>query len=217
MSTESNSTAGDAQSQNTSSSLVAANAINSGGRWIDLEAKVLGLWKPHTESVAQVGLLGDSTGVVKFVSWAKSDLPELEEGKAYSLEMVVTDEHEGQNSVNLNSETSIEEITGPKATRERLAADVATAVALETIDSEGQWIDVLVTVDQLWEPYSESMAQVGLVADSTSRMKFVAFETSELPKLEEGASYRLSNVVTDEYEGDYSIKLNSQTEIERLD
>jgi replication factor A1 len=165
--------------------------------------------------VAQVGLLGDSTGVVKFVSWAKSDLPELEEGKAYSLEMVVTDEHEGQNSVDLNSETSIEEITGPEAARDRLAADVATAVALETIDSEGQWIDILVTVDQLWEPYAESMAQVGLVADSTSRMKFVAFETSELPELEEGASYRLSNVVTDEYEGDHSIKLNSQTEIER--
>src|SRR5699024_1473031 len=181
MSTKSNSTTGDAQSTNSGSSLVAANAINSGGRWVNLEAEVLELWKPYTESMAQVGLLGDSTGVIKFVSWAKSDLPELEEGKAYSLEMVVTDEHEDQNSVNLNSETNVEEITGPEAARDRLAADVANAVALETIDSEGQWIDVLVTVDQLWEPYAESMAQVGLVADSTSRMKFVAFETSELP------------------------------------
>ncbi|EMA56296.1 hypothetical protein [Halococcus thailandensis] len=217
MSTKSNSTTGDAQSTNSGSSLVAANAINSGGRWVNLEAEVLELWKPYTESMAQVGLLGDSTGVIKFVSWAKSDLPELEEGKAYSLEMVVTDEHEDQNSVNLNSETNVEEITGPEAARDRLAADVANAVALETIDSEGQWIDVLVTVDQLWEPYAESMAQVGLVADSTGRMKFVAFETSELPELERGASYHLSNVVTDEYEGDYSIKLNSQTEIEQLD
>ena len=216
MSTKGNSTT-DAQSQNNGSSLVAANAINSGGRWVNLEVEVLELWEPYTESMAQVGLLGDSTGVIKFVSWAKSELPELEEGKAYSLEMVVTDEHEGRNSVNLNSETNVEEITGPEAARERLAADVANAVALETIDSEGQWIDVLVEVDQLWEPYAESMSQVGLVGDSTGRTKFVAFETSELPALEEGASYRLSNVVTDEYEGDYSIKLNSQTEIERLD
>ena len=216
MSTKGNSTT-DAQSQNNGSSLVAANAINSGGRWVNLEVEVLELWEPYTESMAQVGLLGDSTGVIKFVSWAKSELPELEEGKAYSLEMVVTDEHEGRNSVNLNSETNVEEITGPEAARERLAADVANAVALETIDSEGQWIDVLVEVDQLWEPYAESMSQVGLVTDSTGRTKFVAFETSELPALEEGASYRLSNVVTDEYEGDYSIKLNSQTEIERLD
>ena len=216
MSTKGNSTT-DAQSQNNGSSLVAANAINSGGRWVNLEVEVLELWEPYTESMAQVGLLGDSTGVIKFVSWAKSELPELEEGKAYSLEMVVTDEHEGRNSVNLNSETNVEEITGPEAARELLAADVANAVALETIDSEGQWIDVLVEVDQLWEPYAESMSQVGLVGDSTGRTKFVAFETSELPALEEGASYRLSNVVTDEYEGDYSIKLNSQTEIERLD
>ena len=215
MSTKGNSETG-AQTQNNNSSLVAANAINAEGRWINLEAQVLELWEPYSESMAQVGLLGDSTGVVKFVSWATSDVPELEEGESYELEMVVTDEYDGQMSVNLNSETGVERITGEAAARERLAADVANAVALETIDSEGQWLDVLVTVDQLWEPYSDSMAQVGLVEDSTGKTKFVAFETSELPELEAGASYRLSNVVTDEYEGDFSIKLNSQTEIERL-
>ena len=215
MSTNSKTTT-DAQNQNNNSSLVAANAINAEGRWINLEAQVLELWEPYSESMAQVGLLGDSTGVIKFVAWKTSEVPELEEGESYALEMVVTDEYDDQMSVNLNSETGVERITGEAAARERLAADVANAVALETIDSDGQWLDVLVTVDQLWEPNHESMAQVGLVQDSTGKMKFISFETSELPEVEEGASYRLSNVVTDEYDGDYSIKLNSQTEIERL-
>ena len=207
----------DAQNQNnSSSSLVATNAISNGGRWVNLEAQVLELWEPYSESMAQVGLLGDSTGIVKFVAWKTSELPELEEGKSYSLEMVVTDEHNDQVSVNLNSETSIEEITGEEAARDRLAADVANADALETIDAEGQWLDVLVTVEQLWDPYSDSMSQVGLIGDSTTRMKFTSWETSDLPELEEGASYRLSNVVSDEYDGDFSVKLNSQTKVERL-
>ena len=207
----------DAQPQNNSgSSLVATNAITSEGRWINMKAQVLELWEPYSDSMAQVGLLGDSTGVIKFVAWKTSELPELEEGQAYSLEMVVTDEHNDQMSVNLNSETSIEEITGEEAARDRLAADVANADALETIDAEGQWLDVLVTVEQLWDPYSDSMSQVGLVGDSTTRMKFTSWETSNLPELEEGASYRLSNVVSDEYDGDFSVKLNSQTQVERL-
>ena len=210
-------TTSDAQTQtNNGSSLVATNAISNEGRWVNLEVEVIELWTPNTDSMAQVGLLGDSTGVVKFVSWATSELPELEEGRAYSLEMVVTDKHNGKVSVNLNSETTVEQIDGEEAARDRLAADVANADALETVDGEGQWLDVLVTVEQLWEPYSESMSQVGLVGDSTTRMKFTSWETSDVPELEEGESYRLRNVVTDEYEGDFSIKLNSQTKVERL-
>jgi replication factor A1 len=72
-------------------------------------------------------------------------------------------------------------------------------------------------VVDLWEPRSDSISQVGLVGDESGRSKFVAFETSELPELEEGTSYKLGNVVTDEYQGDYSIKLNRTTTITELD
>jgi len=70
---------------------------------------------------------------------------------------------------------------------------------------------------ELWEPRSDSISQVGLVGDESGRIKFVAFETSELEALDEGKSYKLSNVVTDEYQGDYSIKLNRTTTITELD
>ena len=41
-------------------------------------------------------------------------------------------------------------------------------------------------------------------------------ETSDLSELTEGESYALGNVVTDEYQGDYSVKLNRTTSITEL-
>jgi ssDNA-binding replication factor A large subunit len=219
MSTESTqSTTREAQTTTTGgNTLTACAAINSADTWLDLEAKVLELWEPTSTSVAQVGLLGDSSGVMKFVSWETSNVPQIEEGASYALETVVTDEYDGQFSVHLNSETSVAEITGAAAERERLAADVLDAVALGTIDTADKWVDVQVEVDQLWEPTSGSIAQVGLLADTTGRIKFVSWETSDLPKLDEGETYSLDNVVTDEYDGRYSVKLNAKTEIKHLD
>jgi replication factor A1 len=85
------------------------------------------------------------------------------------------------------------------------------------VDSDGEWIDLTVKVVDLWEPTSDAVAQVGLLGDETGTTRFVSFASSELPTLEEGAVYRLSNVVTDEYQGNYSVKLNRTTEIDQLD
>lgn len=84
-------------------------------------------------------------------------------------------------------------------------------------DEDGQWVDIRVTVTDLWTPNSDSIAQVGLVGDESGENKFVSFETSDLPELEEGESYLLENVVTDEYDGNVSIKLNRTTEITHLE
>jgi replication factor A1 len=97
---------------------------------------------------------------------------------------------------------------GPGGTSERSLAEL----------TEGEeWVDLTVKVVDLWDPGHESIAQVGLVGDESGTKKFVAFETSELPALDEGAVYRLGNVVTDEYQGNVSVKLNRTTTIEELD
>jgi len=101
--------------------------------------------------------------------------------------------------------------------RDELGRGGAETVLVDEIDQDEQWVDVTVNVVDLWEPRSDSISQVGLVGDESGRIKFVAFETSELEELEEGASYKLANVVTDEYQGDYSIKLNRTTTITELD
>ncbi|MFB6130710.1 MAG: replication factor A [Salinigranum sp.] len=90
-------------------------------------------------------------------------------------------------------------------------------VNVSDIDEDEQWIDMRVKVVDLWEPRSEAVAQVGLVGDETGTIKFVSFTTSDLPELEEGAVYELKNLVTDEYQGNFSVKLNRTTDITELD
>ena len=101
--------------------------------------------------------------------------------------------------------------------REELGRGGNEEVRLADIDQDEQWIDATAKVVELWEPRSDSIAQVGLLGDEAGRTKFVAFETSDLPELEEGAVYRLGNLVTDEYQGDFSVKLNRTTSIEKVD
>jgi len=90
-------------------------------------------------------------------------------------------------------------------------------VLANEIDQDEQWVDLRVKLVDLWDPRSDSISQVGLLGDESGTIKFVAFKTSELEKLAEGQSYKLSNVVTDEYEGTYSVKLNRTTTITEID
>jgi replication factor A1 len=88
---------------------------------------------------------------------------------------------------------------------------------LGSIETAEEWIDITAKVVELWEPRSDAIGQVGLLGDETGRIKFTAWAKSDLPPLEEGEVYHLGNVVTDEYEGQYSVKLNRTTTIEEAD
>jgi len=101
--------------------------------------------------------------------------------------------------------------------REEIGRDGSEQVLVNDIDTDEQWVDLRVKLVDLWEPRSDSISQVGLLGDESGTIKFVAFETSDLEELGEGACYRLTNVVTDEYEGRYSVKLNRTTTITELD
>jgi len=48
--------------------------INTEDRWINLRVRVVQLWEPNSPSIAQVGLLGDETGTIKFTSWSNAKL-----------------------------------------------------------------------------------------------------------------------------------------------
>jgi ssDNA-binding replication factor A large subunit len=84
--------------------------VDAPEEWVDVTAEVVELWEPRSDAVAQVGLLGDETGTIKFTKWSKSDLPTLDEGGVYHLRNVVTDEYQGRFSVKLNRTTVIEEL-----------------------------------------------------------------------------------------------------------
>lgn len=55
------------------------------GAWENIEAEVLTIWENEHPAIRQVGLLKDATGIVKFVSWEKSNLPLVEEGITYQF------------------------------------------------------------------------------------------------------------------------------------
>ncbi|WP_247729729.1 replication factor A [Halovivax limisalsi] len=101
--------------------------------------------------------------------------------------------------------------------REDISSGASDEVELAEIDEPERWVDVTVKVIELWEPRSDSIDQVGLLGDPSGTIKFTKWATSDLPTLDEGGVYRLENVVTDEYQGRYSVKLNKTTVIEALD
>jgi len=104
--------------------------IDAAEEWIDITAKVVELWDAQSDAVAQVGLLGDETGTVKFTKWSKSDLSELEQDTVYSLRNVVTDEYQGRFSVKLNRTTTIEEV------------DEDIEVGDDAVEVEGALVDI---------------------------------------------------------------------------
>ena len=198
-----------------SSEKVKISEIKEAGKWVDLEVKVLDLWEPATEAISQTGLIGDASGSMKFVKWAKSELPNLELGQSYLLKRMVTDEFQGRFSVKLNRTSQIEPLE--KEVEARPASRAAQAVKVVEITESGLWVDLKVKVAQLWETNSDAISQSGLVGDETGSIKFVKWAKADLSNMEEGKSYLLRNLVTDEFQGRFSVKLNRTSQIEPLD
>jgi len=194
---------------------VKVSDIKESGKWVDLEAKVLDLWDPATEAISQTGLIGDGSGSMKFVKWTKSGLPNLELGKSYLLRNLVTDEFQGRFSVKLNRTSQVEPLE--KDVEAGPASRTVQQMKVVEINEPGLWVDLKVKVAQLWETNSDAISQSGLVGDETGSIKFVKWSKAELPSLEEGKSYHLKNLVTDEFQGRFSVKLNRTSKIEPLD
>jgi replication factor A1 len=113
-----------------SSEKVKISEIKEAGKWVDLEVKVLDLWEPATEAISQTGLIGDASGSMKFVKWAKSELPNLELGQSYLLKRMVTDEFQGRFSVKLNRTSQIEPL------------DVDVEIGSQAAEFSGALVDV---------------------------------------------------------------------------
>ncbi len=193
--------------------------LSENGKWANLKAKVIQLWENAHDSISQVGLLGDETGIIKFTGWKNAELPELEQGESYLLKSVVIGEYNGRFQVQLNKNSSVE----------RLAEDIEvgsgdfTPTLRESelrniVDLVGdQWVTIKGKVVQLWDNSHETIEQAGLIGDPTGVVKFTNWASADLPDMEEGKSYMLKNVVVNEYGGKVQIQLNRSSSIEELD
>lgn len=193
--------------------------ISENGQWANLKARVVQLWENTHESISQVGLLGDETGIIKFTAWKNAELPELEQGESYFFRSVVVGEYNGRFQVQLNKNTSIEKLDEAIGVGGGDFIPSARESELRNISdlAGGQWATVKGKVVQLWENSHESIEQAGLIGDPTGVIKFTNWASSELPDMEEGKSYMLNNVVVNEWGGKIQIQLNRSSSIEELD
>jgi replication factor A1 len=193
--------------------LIFQNFVNS------LKAKVIQLRENTHDSISQVGLLGDETGIIKFTAWKNAELPELEQGESYLLKSVVIGEFNGRFQVQLNKNSSVEklaeeiEVGGGDFTPILRESELRNIVDL----AGGPWVTIKGKVVQLWENSHETIEQAGLIGDPTGVIKFTNWTSADLPDMEEGKSYMLKNVVVNEYGGKVQVQLNRSSSIEELD
>jgi replication factor A1 len=128
----------------------------------------------------------------------------------------------------LRDEYSIPLTEAKRVLKNQLEEDLDTNTAfdptpMDEIDTEGNWIDLRAEVIELWEPRHESMEQVGLLGDESGTTKFTLWENrdpefrTDTPRFEEGETYHIRAVSTDEYEGRYSVELGDRTVVEPAD
>ena len=193
--------------------------LSENGKWANLKAKVIQLWENTHDSISQVGLLGDETGIIKFTGWKNAELPELEQGESYLFKSIVIGEYKDRFQVQLNKNSSVEklaediEVGGGEFTPTLRESELRNIVDLVG----GQWVTIKGKVVQLWENSHETIEQAGLIGDPTGVIKFTNWASADLPDMEEGKSYMLKNVVVNEYGGKAQIQLNRSSSIEELD
>ncbi|MEG3056525.1 MAG: SOSS complex subunit B family protein [Methanoculleus sp.] len=58
-----------------------------------IEGKIVALTQAFSSSIAQNGIIADSSGAIRFVSWARANAPAMEYGHWYRIESAVVDEY----------------------------------------------------------------------------------------------------------------------------
>jgi len=103
--------------------------------------------------------------------------------------------------------------------RDSTLTQAPDTVEVASIDQADQWVSLKAKVATLWDADHESIAQTGLLADDSGTIKFTLWAKSadDLPTLVEGETYRFGNVVTDEYQGRFSVNINGSSEVSRID
>jgi replication factor A1 len=196
-----------------STGISAVGDISSAGQWVNLRAKVIQLWDNSSEAVSQVGLIGDTTGTIKFIKWSRDNLPDLEEGGSYQLNNVVVNEWNGRFEVTLNRTSTVEAL---EEEVEVASVQPAEDAHISDIREAGQWVNLSARVVQLWDNSNELISQVGILGDETGTVKFIKWARDEFPDVEEGGSYRFSNLVVSEWNGRFEVALNRTSSVEPL-
>lgn len=172
--------------------------------WVTIEGKVVALTRPVSPTMAQTGIIADSSGAIRFVAWARGNPPVMENNHWYRIESAVIHEYKGTPNLDIHSGTTISEIE-----KDIPIIPSVTPIA-ELTPGVGS---VRAKFIQEWESSHDRMLQTGLLGDETGTIKFVIWKEEGKDKLELDTVYTIYYATVDEYNGRLSLTLNSATSI----
>ena len=170
------------------------------GEWVTIEGKIVALTPSLSPSIAQNGIIADSSGAMRFVAWARGNPPAMEYGHWYRIESAVVDEYKGAPNLKIHSGTTIA----------RMEKDAPLLPSITPIAELKPGVgSVRAKVIQNWEVSHDRMLQTGLLGDETGTIKFVIWKEEGKDKLELDAVYNIFYATVDEYNGRLSLALNT--------
>ena len=168
------------------------------GDWVTIEGKVVSLSAPASPAIAQSGILADESGAIRFVVWAKSNAPKMDEGAWYRLDSAVVDEYKNIPNLKVHSGTTI---TAIDRTDPLIPAPCAIKDLHPGIGS------VRAKVVQEWDTTHDRMLQSGLMGDETGTVKFIIWKEQGKEKLAVGAVYSIFYAQADEFNERLSLNI----------
>lgn len=170
------------------------------GEWVTIEGKIVALTPALSPSIAQSGIVADSSGAMRFVTWTRANAPAMEYGHWYRIESAVVDEYKSAPNLKIHSGTTIS----------RMEKDAPLLPSITPIAELKPGVgSVRAKVVQDWEVSHERMLQTGLLGDETGTIKFVTWNEEGKDKLELDAVYNIFYATVDEYNGRLSLTLNT--------
>ena len=170
------------------------------GEWVTIEGKVVALTPPLSPSIAQTGIIADSSGAIRFVTWTRSNVPPMEFGHWYRIESAVVDVYRGAPNLKIHSGTTIS----------RMEEDAPLLPSITPIaDLKPGVGSVRAKVIQDWEVTNDRMLQTGLLGDESGTIKFVIWKDEDKENLEPDTVYNIYYATVDEYNGRLSLVLNT--------
>jgi Single-stranded DNA-binding replication protein A (RPA), large (70 kD) subunit and related ssDNA-binding proteins len=172
------------------------------GDWVTLTGKIVSLSAPVSAAIAQNGIIADESGGIRFVVWAKSNAPKMEEGKWYKLESAVADEYKGVANLKVHSGTTI---TAVDTTEPLIPAPVPVK------DLKPGVASVRAKFVQEWDTTHDRMLQSGLLSDETGTIKFVIWKEQGKEKLVPGSVYSIFYAQADAFNDRLSLNITGAT------
>ncbi|MDR2855100.1 MAG: hypothetical protein LBV40_02945 [Methanomicrobiales archaeon] len=176
--------------------------------WVSLEGIILKLFEPRSPSIAQSGIFADVSGEMGFTIWARANAPKVEEGSFYRFSNVVIDEYNNRLSFKVHSGSSLLPLEGndtPALPRTSIGDATSGLVSIE-----GKIISIA-------NPQSQSLAQVGVIADESGGIRFSLFQGDNITPLEDNNWYKIEYASVSEYKGSLSLRLSSYTKITKIE